>query len=175
VPVIDASAGGRTKGSFYSLWGGRSETLLRFGLVPLFVVLCFAFPWHFWRAAITAAVIAGLHDPLNPAVPLDFDTFNYGSVTFQIGTSCVALDVFFGSIPLLWQRQRPLGRNLVFFALYFLVLSIINLVRLILTFRLNATGVSWFLAHDVISGFFYFGIWVWIIDCRSRVHPIRGR
>src|SRR4029077_7389820 len=148
VPAIDATAGGGTQQSFYSLWGGRSETLFRFGLVLPFVILCFAFPWHFWRASITAAVIAGLHGPLNPAVPLDFDTFSYGSTTFQIGTSCVALDVFFGSIPLLWQRQRSFGRHLVFFGLYFLVLSTINLVRLILTFRLNATGVSWFLAHD---------------------------
>ena len=173
--AIDDAARDGSKRSFYSLWGGRSETLLRFALVLPFVILCFVFPWHTWRGAITAALIAGLHDPLNPAVPLDFDIFSYGSGTFQIGTSCVALDVFFGSIPLLWQRQRSLGRNLVFFAVYFLVLSTVNLVRLILTFRLNATGVSWFLAHDVISGFFYFGIWVWITDYRSRLHPIPGR
>ena len=168
MPAIDAAAGDAANESFYSLWGGRSQTLLRFSLVLPFVIVCFLLPWHTWLAWTTAALIAGLHDPLNPVIPVDFNIFSYGSGTYLIGPSCAALDVFFGSIPLLWERQRPLERNLLFFTLYFLCVSTINLVRLILLLRLHVRGVSWFWAHDVISGIFYFGIWLWIIRCRKR-------
>jgi len=171
VPAIDDAPDGGAKRSPCSIWGGRPETLFRFGLVPVFVLICYAFPWRIWRASITAALITVLQEPSNPVIQLTFDTFSYDRGTFQVGISCTALDVFFGSIPLLWQRKRPLGQTLGFFALYFLVLSTINFIRLILGFRLYATGASWFAAHELMSGVFYFVIFVWIVRYRRRPSP----
>lgn len=164
--AIEEPAPSGAKPFFFSIWGGRSETWLRFGMVLLFVVLCYAFPWRVWRASVTAILIAVLQDHANSAISLTYDTFRYHGGTFQVGLSCTALDVFFGSLPLLWRRQRSLGHNLGFFGLYFLGLSAINLVRLILGFRLYAAGVSWFVAHELMSGLFYFGIFIWIVRLR---------
>ena len=144
------------------------EAWLRIALVPLFVLLCHVFSWRAWRAVVTAALLALLHRAGAPAVPLAVDTFRFHGSLFQVAVSCTALDVFFGSIPLLWERRGSLVRNLRFFAVYFAGLSAINLARLALGFLLYRAGLSWFLAHELPSGLFYFAVFVWI--ARRRIH-----
>jgi hypothetical protein len=84
-----------------------------------------------------------------------------------IAISCTALDAFCGSIPLLWQGRRPFSGNLLYLAAYFLCLSAVNLARLELGFVLHLQGVSWFLAHEVMSGVFYFALFLWIARQRA--------
>jgi hypothetical protein len=98
---------------------------------------------------------------------VSFDSFAFHGTIFQVAISCTALDVFFGSMPLLWQGRRPVSGNLLFFAEYFLCLSTINLARLVLGFLLYAAGVSWLLGHEVMSGVFYFAVLVWIAGRRG--------
>ena len=52
------------------------------------------------------------------------------------------------------------GCPVVFLAVYLLCLSAINLARLELGFLLYFRGVSWFLAHEVMSGVFYFALFL---------------
>jgi hypothetical protein len=144
-----------------------ARELLRIGLVPLFVGLCYLSEWRAWRALVTGAVLAILHRTGAPALPLSFDTFVFHGTIFQVAISCTALDVFFGSIPLLWQERRPASRNLLFLAEYFLCLSAINLARLVLGFLLYSHGVSWLLGHEMMSGVFYFAVLVWIAGRRG--------
>src|ERR1051325_3303599 len=77
VTAIEEPAPSGAKPFFFSIWGGRSETWLRFGMVLLFVVLCYAFPWRVWRASVTAILIAVLQDHANSAISLTYDTFRY--------------------------------------------------------------------------------------------------
>jgi exosortase/archaeosortase len=148
--------------------GCRVEDWRRLALVPLFVLFCHAFSWRAGRALVTTALLALLARAGDPALPLAFDTFRFHGSSFQIALSCTALDVFFGSIPLLGERRRPLVRSLGFFAAYLLALSAINLARLALGFLLYGAGVSWFLAHELPSGLFYFAVFVWIACRRAQ-------
>jgi hypothetical protein len=140
---------------------------VRLALVPLFVLFCHAFSWRVGRALVTTALLALLAWAGAPALPLAFDSFRFHGSTFQVAVSCTALDVFFGSIPLLWEPERPLLPHLRFFAAYFLTLSAINMMRLVVGFLLYGGGVSWFLAHELPSGLFYFAVFVWIARRRG--------
>jgi hypothetical protein len=140
---------------------------VRLGLVPVFVLLCHAYSWHAWRALVATALLALLARAGAPAFPLSFDTFRFHDHLFQVAVSCTALDVFFGSIPLLWEGRCSPARNLRFLAAYFVVLSAINLARLVLGFLLYGVGASWFLAHELPSGVFYFAVFVWIARRRG--------
>jgi hypothetical protein len=164
-----AREGSRTEATVRSSLRSRSRCgeLLRIGLVPLFVAVCYRYEWRAWRALVSGAVIALLHAAGAPARPLSFDTFAFHGGNFQVAISCTALDVFCGSIPLLWQWQQPVSRNFRFFAAYFLGLSAINLARLVVGFLLYSQAVSWLLAHEVMSGVFYFAVFLWIARRRG--------
>jgi hypothetical protein len=148
--------------------GARWQTeLMRIGMVPLFVVVCYRFEWQAWRSLwgevfVTAAYWLGL-SPVRAGV----DSFFFNGVLYRFVIACTALDAFFGSVPLLWKRKTTVYRNLAFLASYFVCLSVANLVRLELGFILYFHGVSWLLAHEVMAGVFYFGVFLWIARQRG--------
>jgi hypothetical protein len=57
--------------------------------------------------------------------------------------------------------------NSLFLAGYFVVLSTVNLLRLEAGFLLYLRGVPWSLAHEAMSGVFYFGLLLWILRHRG--------
>jgi hypothetical protein len=145
----------------------RYEDLVRIALVPLFVVLCYRFEWMGWRALVTDAVIGFLSLVGAPAFPLAPDRFACGDEIYRIDVTCTMLDAFFGSIPLLWQWRRSLFRNLLYLAVFFVCVSVLNLVRLALGFVLHFQGVSWFWADEVLTGVFHFALFLYIARQRG--------
>lgn len=145
----------------------RYEDFLCIALIPLFVLLCYQCKWDAWRSFVTRAVVALLPPSSATALPLASDTFLWEGVAYRIDVSCTALDAFFGSIPLLWERRRSLPGNFLFLAAYFLCLSGVNLARLAVGFLVHFHGVPWLLAHEVVAGIFYFGLFLWIARRRG--------
>lgn len=156
---------------------------LRIGLVPLFVMLCYTGEWSYWRSAVARIMPALLRTSGATALPLYADSFIFHGSAFQIVVSCTALDVFFGSIPLLWERDRSIRANAGFLARWLLTLTTLNLARLYVGFLLYGAGVPWWLGHEVLSGVFYFGVLVWIVRRRgwsvrwggAHSQPVRSR
>jgi len=147
--------------------GVGSEELLRICSVPLFVTLCYQFDWHAWRSLWVDTFVKISFWWGVSAVRVSFDSFVFQDTIYRFVTACTALDAFFGSIPLLWKGKVAVHRNLSFLAIYFICLSIANLIRLELGFVLYLRGVSWFVAHEVMAGIFYFVLFLWIVHQRG--------
>lgn len=150
---------------------GRSlrAELLRICLVPVFVVVCYMFQWSVLRSALAVAITLVLNVAHVPTHSLGPDQFLCGGTHYSVVISCTAIDVFFGSIPLVWDWRRSVPQNLAVLSAGFLMLSAVNLARLILGFALFLKGVPWILAHEAISGVFYFGVFLFVARRRGWV------
>jgi len=148
----------------------RRRDILRFCLVALFVIVCYQFDWQGLRTAwaeLFVATAKQLHlRPLRAGI----DSFVFNGKYFKFGLACTAVDVFLGSIPLLWETNKALLRNLMTAVACFVCLSAGNLIRLELGFILYARGMSWFLAHEVMAGVFYFVVFLTIVRRRWELY-----
>jgi hypothetical protein len=148
---------GKTKFAMFS-----SEVLVRFALVPIAVASCYCFRWEMLRylsseANLRLDLLAGLH-----LQRLSIDTVQWRGSVYQYENACTFIDVWFGSIPLLWNLGRPVAANLRFFAGLALALFAFNIFRLSFSDLLFSAGLPWDLAHNAVSGIAYFAVWVWI-------------
>jgi hypothetical protein len=91
------------------------------------------------------------------------DTVLWHGTVFRYVTACTFVDVWFGAIPLLWSVRRSLQHNIRFVMAVGVGLFCFNVLRLSFSDVLFSIGIPWWLAHDVISAFAYFGVWCWIM------------
>ncbi len=150
--------------------GAWRADVLRICLVPVFVLMCYQFDWETWRTSWTDIFVTVMGWLAVPVVRVRFDSFLCNGVAYWFAIACTALDVFFGSIPLLWEPKKAIHRNLMLLSSFFACLSAANLVRLALGFLLYVHGVSWFVSHEVAAGVFYFGVFLWIARRRGWGH-----
>src|SRR5436853_349178 len=102
-------------------WLNR-EFLLRASFVALFVLLTYQFPWR-WLRFVTSAAVLRISSSLGMATArVSFDTIRIQGQLFRVVIACTFVDVFMGSIPLLWdvgklsrlaQPVPPLAKALV--------------------------------------------------------------
>jgi hypothetical protein len=140
--------------------------LARFALVTVAVGICYCFHWRPLRFLTSEAnlrldLLAGI-----PLERLSYDTVTWKGVLYRYENACTFVDVWLGSIPLLWNLRRSIAQNLAFLALVALGLFTFNVFRLSVSDVLFAAGLSWELAHNVISGVAYFLVWIWIWEHR---------
>ena len=149
------------------------EFLLRASLVALFVLLTYCFPWQ-WLRFVTSAAVLRVSASLGMATArVSFDSIRIQGQLFRVVIACTFVDVFMGSIPLLWDVRKSLSGNgarllevaVIFFAL--------NLIRLEIAQALYFGGVSWTLADEVLGGFAYFAVWLFLGDLSARGEPTR--
>ena len=148
------------------------EFLFRASLVALFVLLTYCFPWQ-WLRFVTSAAVLRISASLGMATArVSFDTIRIQGQLFRVVIACTFVDVFMGSVPLLWDVRKSLSGNgarllgvaVIFFAL--------NLVRLEIAQVLYFRGVSWTLADEVLGGFAYFAVWLFL--WRQRTWRLLG-
>jgi exosortase/archaeosortase len=142
-------------------WLSR-EFLLRSSLVALFVLLTYRFPWR-WLRFVTSAAVLRICASLGMATArVSFDAIRIQGQLFRVVIACTFVDVFMGSIPLLWDVRKSLLRN----ALRLLAVAVIffglNLVRLAIAQVLYFRGVPWTLTDEVLGGFAYFAVWLFV-------------
>lgn len=140
----------------------HSELLIRLGLVAAAVAFAYCFRWDFlrsWTLEANAALdrLAGVN-----LLRISKDMVVWHGIPFRYENACTFVDVWFGSLPLLWTTRRGFWYNLLFVSLYTPVLFAFNIFRLSLSDVLFAHGFSWNLAHNVLSGVAYFLVWIWL-------------
>lgn len=136
--------------------------VIRFALTALAVVISYLFRWELLRFLTSEAnlrldLLAGIH-----LQRISSDTVSWRGVLYQYQNPCTFVDVWFGSIPLLWNLRRSLAGNIVFMAVVAGAMFCFNVFRLSVSDLLFANGLAWNLAHNVISGISNFVVWVWI-------------
>jgi hypothetical protein len=139
-----------------------TEMLVRLALVPVAVAICYFFRWEFLRFLTSEANLR-----LDPLVGIHLqrisaDTVQWNGTLYRYQNACTFIDVWCGAIPLLWNLKRTLSQNSVFFACFAVVLFAFNVFRLSVSDVLFSAGLSWNIAHNVVSGIAYFAVWVWI-------------
>jgi hypothetical protein len=140
----------------------KQETAIRFMLVAVAVLLCYQFRWdwlRYWTSELNLRLdaLAGVH-----LQRLSHETVAWGGKIYNYSIACTFADVFCGSIPLLWNLRKNVGYNFGRIAIWALVLFVFNVVRLSFSDVMFAQGLSWDLAHNVVSGISYFLIWIYL-------------
>ncbi len=98
---------------------------------------------------------------------VSFDTILVGGQATQFVIACTFVDVFMGSIPLLWNLKNSVFRNILLLLATATLLFGFNVVRLELAQVLHYRGVTWTVADEVLGGVAYFAVWLAIWRLRS--------
>ena len=142
-------------------WLSR-EFLLRSSLVALFVLLTYQFPWQ-WLRFVTSVAVLHISASLGMATArVSFDTIRIQGQLFRVVIACTFVDVLMGSIPLLWDVRKSLHRNASRLLAVAVIFFVLNLVRLAIAQVLYFRGVPWTLADEVLGGFAYFAVWLFV-------------
>jgi hypothetical protein len=142
------------------------DLLIRMGLVALLVIVCYKFDWRLLRS-LTCECILRLSVWLGLGMRrISFDAVQWSDMQFQFSLSCTQVDVFCGSLPLLWNLAAPIWKNVVKSAAFFVCLFAFNIVRLEVGYVLYALGIPWIVAHDFIAGVGLFLIFLWLMRQR---------
>ncbi|MBA3914836.1 MAG: hypothetical protein H0X25_13515 [Acidobacteriales bacterium] len=140
---------------------------LRFALVPVAVGVCYLFPWHGLRS-LTADANVALDRLLGVNwARLSADTVSWHGVLYQYVISCTFADVLCGAIPLVWNLRRSILWNVAYLLAMGAGMFAFNIFRLSVSDAIFAAGISWAVAHSVISGISYFAVWVWLWESHS--------
>ena len=163
--------GGRFRGwaehAPIKLPGLRREFLCRAGLVAVFVAAAHQVPWE-WLRFLTSECVLRISASLGVATSrVSFDTILVGGQPFQFVIACTFVDVFMGSIPLLWDLKKSVLRNILWLTATAAVLFGFNVVRLEVAQVLYHRGLSWTVADEVLGGLAYFAVWLAIWRLRS--------
>ena len=135
---------------------------IRFALAALAVATSYFFRWELLRFLTSEAnlrldLLAGIH-----LQRISADMVMWKGVLYRYENPCTFVDVWVGSIPLLWNLRRSIVWNFLFMAVVAAAMFCFNVFRLSVSDVLFAAGLPWNVAHNVISGISYFVVWVWI-------------
>lgn len=157
----------RTGPTPIKLPGVSREFLCRAGLVAVFGATAHQVSWE-WLRFLTSECVLRLSSSLGMATSrLSFDTILVGRQAFQFVIACTFVDVFMGSIPLLWDLKKSVLRNILWLIATATVLFGFNVARLEVAQVLYYRGVPWTVADEVLGGVAYFAVWLAIWRLRS--------
>jgi hypothetical protein len=140
----------------------HKEIALRFCLCAIAVVVCYQFDWG-WLRYLTSESQMRLDALLGmPHQRVAQDTLLWKGTLYQYVNACTFVDVWFGAIPLMWNTRRTVWANIGRAIVLALVLFVFNVSRLTFSNVLFNAGINWDLAHNVVGGFCYFAVWVWL-------------
>ena len=171
-------AAGAHNSSFNEGIAGRTPSLpaaslfIRLALVPLCVGICYLFSWHFLRS-LTADLNVGFDSLLGLHLErVSAEYVAWHGVLYRYVVACTMVDVWFGSLPLVWNPHRTVGQNLGWLAAFAVGSFAFNIFRLSLSDLIFSRGVSWNLAHNALSGAAYFVVWLWLWN--NRHSPLKA-
>lgn len=143
------------------------EFLARACLVAVFVVFSHELRWE-WLRFVTSEAVLRLSAVLGmDTARLSFDTIRVQETQVKFVVACTFVDVFLGSLPLLWDLRRSLLRNCSRLVVAGTILFAFNVLRLEIAQVVYAHGASWEVADGVLGGFAYFLVWVVIWQLRA--------
>src|SRR4051812_16496856 len=149
--------GGRAYGHWVT-----TELIFRFTVAALAVAICYCFDWRFLRNLtldlnLRLDSLFGVH-----LQQISSDTVMYNGALYRYVIACTIADVWCGAIPLIWDIRSRVGQNLRLIGVLTVSLFAFNIIRLSFSDVLFAYGLSWNVAHNVVSGVAYFLIWTFV-------------
>jgi exosortase/archaeosortase family protein len=142
----------------------NNHLFLRLLLMPFFVVICYQFSWESLRmGGMKSVLYTSSWFEWNASAVTEY-SFAWKDQSYAFYTSCTMIDVFFASLPLLWQTRSTVLRNLLFITAFFSAIYLLNITRIMAGFLLLDAGMPWFFAHKVIGGIAYFVVLVWLVN-----------
>ncbi|PYT72656.1 MAG: hypothetical protein DMG39_09050 [Acidobacteria bacterium] len=143
------------------------EFLPRAALAALFLMVTYQFDWE-WLRFLTSESALRVSALLGRATArVSLDTINVQGQLFQIGIACTFVDVFLGSIPLLWDLKKTLRQNASWLLAVAMIFFVFNIFRLEIAQGLYFRGVPWIVADEVLGGFSYFAVWLFLWHQRT--------
>lgn len=134
------------------------EFLVRASLAFGLVILAHELDWQGLRF-LTSEIILRISSGLGMfTCRTSFDTICVQAEFFQYATACTFVDVFAGSIPLLWDLKKSVGRNFARLTAAAVLLFCFNILRLEVGQIVHARGVPWTVADAVLGGLAYFAV-----------------
>jgi hypothetical protein len=88
-------------------------------------------------------------------------------IRYKYRIACTFADVWCGAIPLMWNLRKSVLANIAYVLGVGVVMVAFNVARLSFSDVLFARGLSWDLAHNVVSGISYYLVWLWIWRTRT--------
>jgi hypothetical protein len=150
----------------------QGQLLLRSALVILFVLASHILEWPNLEYT-TSAIILTLSEWLGvPGARVSLDTIELAGENYQFLASCTFVDVFMGSIALVWQQQRSVAANCTRLTIWAGVLFAFNAFRLELAVLGHLGGIPWHPVEGIVGGLAYF--LVWLVIWNSRSWSVRG-
>jgi hypothetical protein len=143
------------------------EFLCRACLTALLVIVTLHLSWGGLRFLTSEAILRLSAVVGMTTARISFDAIELQGQFFRFTVSCTFADVFMGTLPLIWRLDRSIIRNLLRVAVVAVVLFVFNVTRLEVGQIAYSRGVLWLLAHEIPSGFAYFGVWIAIWRSRS--------
>ncbi len=143
------------------------EFCCRVGLVAIFVAGAYQTSWE-WLRFLTSECVLRVSASLGMTTArVSSDTILVGGQATQFVIACTFVDVFMGSIPLLWKLKNSVLRNILWLLAIATLLFGFNVMRLELAQVLYYRGVTWTVADEVLGGVAYFAVWLAIWHLRS--------
>jgi len=143
------------------------EFFARASLVAVFVVVSHELGWQ-WLRFLTSEAVLRLSSMLGmETARLSFDTIRVQETQFRFVIACTFVDVFLGSLPLLWDLRRSLLRNCSRLVVAGTILFAFNIVRLEIAQVVYVHGSPWEVADGVLGGVAYFLVWVVIWQVKT--------
>jgi hypothetical protein len=146
--------------------------IVRVCATALFVFLSYRVKWEFLRYS-TSELNLRLDSLIGIFLErVSNDTLLWHGVLYRYQNACIFVDVWCGSIPLLWKLNGSNAENIRCLSLFSLSLFGFNVVRLTLSDCLYSVGLPWLWSHGILVGITYFLVWTWIWRRKAWVTPL---
>ena len=141
----------------------RTEFLLRAGLVPVTVGICYLFPWDGLRSLTTLLSVEMTGWAYPEWVRIGSDRAAFHGVVLHYTIACTLVDAWAGAIPLVWKTKSSPARNLGYLAALALLVFAVNTIRQASVNLLFGAGLPLKPVHDVLAASAYLLVWVEIL------------
>ena len=161
-------------GGAFSVAPGRAkrrvsqEFLFRAGLTVFLSTLAHLVSWQ-WLRYLTSEAVLRISPWMHlSAARYTSDTIQVGGQFFQFVVACTFVDLFLGSVPLIWVRRKTLPINLLRIAAAAAILFVFNLARLgAVQFVFARGGMPFTWVDGVAGGCAYLLVWLAIWSQRT--------
>ena len=141
----------------------RKEFVLRAGLVPVAVGICYLFPWDGLRSLTTLLSVGTTQWAFPEFVRVGSDRAAFHGIVFQYTLACTLVDAWFGAIPLVWKLRSSPARNLGYLAALAMFVFAMNTIRQAGVNLLYGAGLPLMPVHDVLAASAYLLLWIEIL------------
>lgn len=141
----------------------RTEFLLRAGLVPVTVGICYLFQWEGLRSLTTLLSVEMTGWVYPEWVRISSDRAAFHGVILHYTVACTLVDAWAGAIPLVWKIKSSLVRNLGYLAALALLVFALNTIRQAGVNLLFSAGLPLKPVHDVLAASAYLLVWIEIL------------